>query len=659
MAQDWFAQFASTPAARPARAEAPDDFFDRYAAPARQSRTKPFSAEDFIERREPEGSAVGRFTSGAWEMLNPVALVEGVATAVRHPIATGKALVGAQVEQFRKARDAFQEGRYSEAAGHTGAGLLPVLGPLAADIGEQAGDGDVAGAAGRLAGVLVPTKAVVQGVRRGIPPRALTRPQKAAAAANAKQSAAVKWALDQDIPVDAATATGNRVVRGAKAVADSSLGGAVSGQRAAAARAETMARVGRDLARRADYTPDGIPSVGVTAETAGAGVRTGVEKVIRQHDATANAAYERVRRAEVAATHDIVQTGTKLVDTGILDAGGKPIRRAAPVMEAQQLAVPLQGAQEALRPIYDRLLRKKELTGTLQGAEGRALVALDSIVNGSGSAPLSAVDAALSDFKAAARGAAMPELRTGGQGIAAEAVKNLEDALQARAKAAGVWDDLRAGRDATIAKWQAAETMDLLRSEPVQTFRMLTSAGDSAVDRLREVRKVAPGEIPKVGRAYLDGLLDMATSEGGFGREAKLWAEWDKLGAETKSLLYPDKALRDSLDNFFLVGKKMAENPNPSGSALVGGLTGQGMLTLIDPVTGAATALSGYAVSKLLNSPTTARLLTQGLQMPRTAAAARSVSARLKHAVSKAGGPAISTAQATQATTRESSRAPR
>jgi hypothetical protein len=352
-----------------------------------------------------------------------------------------------------------------------------------------------------------------------------------------------------------------------------------------------------------------------------------------------------VRSAEQAAPLENVQVGTKRADTGILDAKGNPITRAEAVMEQQQLAVPLAPAKEALRPIFERLQRKKELTGNLMGDEGRAASALDALLSAPNNAPLSVVDAALGDLKAAARGAAMPELRSQGQGLAAQAVAELETLVQQRAKAAGVWDDLRAGRDATIAKWTAAETLDKLRTEPVQTFRLLTASGDAAVERLREVQRLAPGEVPKIGRAYVDGLIDTATAEGGFGREAKLWAEWSKLGDETKALLYPNKDLRTALDNFFLVGKKMAENPNPSGTALVAQVPGQAALMMLEPVSGVSLLIGGGVVSKLLNSPTTARLLTQGMQAPRTSAVARQLASRLKAAIR----PSVRTAQATQA----------
>jgi hypothetical protein len=140
--------------------EAPDGLdeasFMRWAGP----RLDGAVAEAEFSPEPTKGGAVGRFVGNAASMLNPVEMVKGVYGAVTSPIETGKAMYGRQKEQFGKAGDAFSEGRYSEAAGYTGAGLLPLLGPVAADVGEQAGRGDVAGAAGATAGLLAPMGAV-------------------------------------------------------------------------------------------------------------------------------------------------------------------------------------------------------------------------------------------------------------------------------------------------------------------------------------------------------------------------------------------------------------------------------------------------------------------------------------------------------------------
>lgn len=106
-----------------------------------------------------QGSAAGRFASNAGEMINPVAIAQGVWSAIRHPIDTATNMVTAQVDQGRQAIDLAKQGRYTEALGHAGAAALPVLGPVAAAAGEQMATGDVAGGLGKGVGLLASLEA--------------------------------------------------------------------------------------------------------------------------------------------------------------------------------------------------------------------------------------------------------------------------------------------------------------------------------------------------------------------------------------------------------------------------------------------------------------------------------------------------------------------
>lgn len=102
-------------------------------------------------------SATARFLSNAAEVLNPVTAIQGLATAVRHPIQTAQGIARAHGAQVNKARQAYGEGRMSEAIGHAGAAMLPIIGPAAAEAGEQIGSGDVAGGMGRAVGLVTGT----------------------------------------------------------------------------------------------------------------------------------------------------------------------------------------------------------------------------------------------------------------------------------------------------------------------------------------------------------------------------------------------------------------------------------------------------------------------------------------------------------------------
>jgi hypothetical protein len=127
----------------------------------------------------PPAGALSRAASGAWSMINPIEMAKGAYQAVTSPIETVKGLAGAQWDQAKQAAALAQEGRYSEAAGHAGAAVLPVVGPIAAGVGEQIGSGDVAGGLGAAAGLLTPnpllTTAKVAGAVTAKPAAAIAR----------------------------------------------------------------------------------------------------------------------------------------------------------------------------------------------------------------------------------------------------------------------------------------------------------------------------------------------------------------------------------------------------------------------------------------------------------------------------------------------------
>jgi hypothetical protein len=440
-------------------------------------------------------------------------------------------------------------------------------GGLAAYQGGDATTGAVLGGAipGIGAGVRAARNAVLGGVQH-----------------TPEMARAVAFGAREGVPLDAATATGRNIVGVVQKRVSDSMGGAGIAEKFQEAQAEALARTGRKLAGR-------VSDEAASPEQAGTAVRERVQDVIRNEATAADEAYGRVRAAERNAMPDDVPVTRKAGDATVS------------ATEPMQFAVPLAPAKDALRPVFERLMRKKELTGQLMGDEARAATALDALISGPDNAPLSVVDAALGDLKAAARGAAMPELRSQGQGLAAQAVAELETLVQQRAKAAGVWDDLRAGRDATIAKWTAAETLEALRTEPVGVFNAAVTARDAGIAKLREVAKLAPGEMPKIGRAYVEQLLDTATAEGGFARAQGLMAQWQKLGPETKKLLFPNPLLREDLDNFFLLAKKIGENPNPSGTARV--MTAFNVMNTVP----------AYMLAKVLYSPAGVRQLTKGI----------------------------------------------
>lgn len=304
--------------------------------------------------------------------------------------------------------------------------------------------------------------------------------------------------------------------------------------------------------------------------------------------------------------------------------------------EVQAMPVDLRGVRSQLQSTYDELNRQRSLTPFApESGKARAFDALDRLLYGSPAADgarlpkdfaaLTDVDKALGDIKALARGKGtnLDALRTEGQGVAAHIVRVLDE--EVRKTAAGYGPEaitaLEKGRGATRAKYAVGEIYKTIREEPVQAFARATAGKDSAIAELRQVAKYAPEELPKIGRAYLDGLLETATAEGGFARADKLFADWHKMGPETKRLLFKDPAHLRDLDNFFLLAKTMAKNANPSGTAHAAAMMTHGAQIITAPWSFVGTVIGTNRLSTFLHSPQGVKLLTEGLRQPPSAAA--------------------------------------
>lgn len=516
---------------------------------------------------QPSGGVSG-FAREFWQRANPVGWIEGLIEAAKRPDKAAFNMIRAEPQFLVDAKEAADKGDYLKATRKVLSYLSMGLGPeldKQADLLEQGRYAEGAGAMAGTATQFVAPEAVARTVTavRGMRP------------SNPAVQEAVAFGKREGVPLDAATATDNAAVRAAQHLSDRSLGGAQVAGRAAQTQAEGLATVGERLAARSH------PSA-MAPEVAGQGVRDTLTKKVQDAHASANTAYTRLRNVE--AGHP-----TEFVD--------------------------LRSVKAAVLPIYQQLKREGELV-PLQGPKGKALTALDRIVTADDLAPLSVADAALSDLKAMARGADMPELRNFAQGTAAHVVGKLD--AEVRAAAARMGPDaalaLQLGRAATKAKYATAEVLDTLSAEPRRVFDLLTTRKDAALERLRAVQREAPSEMPKIARAYLDELLQRATSEGAFAHADALFAEWQKLGPQTKAILFRDPAHVRDLNNFFLLAKQTAKNANPSGTAHAVAMLAQGS-QLFNPLALVGSVVGTASLSKFLHSQGGVRLLTDGFRM--------------------------------------------
>lgn len=535
--------------------------------------------------------------------MNPIPIIDSlgrvlIPEAIGEPLGLGKTgPINAITADATARNEIWNRGTASGEQGNTADwlasriyGSIPFAGPKLDQAGQEYARGEWGAGTGRTLGFAAATfgPGAVANARVRVPAIAKNN--------NPVEAASVQYGESQGVPIDAATATGRPVIRSMQKRSAESMGGAGIADDFKASQADAFTRVGGDLANRSNQTRTGRPGAPADAVSAGEAIQGRLESRINAQARVADSAYGELRALEAAAQQRIV------------NAPGGAVR--APATSAHPftnvpLAVDVAAAKASLQPLYRQLLRESELGIPMQGGKGRTLAALDGLMNGPDMAPLSVVDAALGDLKSMARTGDLPALRTQGQATAAQAVQGLEAQVTAAARAAGpdVYAALQRGRQATIGKYETASVRDTLSGEPAQVYRQLTAGKDVGLERLRAVAQQAPREIPKIARAYLEDLMSKATAEGGFGHADALWSEWQRMGPETKAILFRDRALIKDLDNFFLLAKQAAKNPNPSGTA-------QSMT-----VFNVGTVPLTYTLAKMLYSRRGVQALTRGLTL--------------------------------------------
>lgn len=557
-------------------------------------------ARGWLDRSTPEDFPVLNAAKGVWNVIREIPA--GLKQMVTDPLGTVQAVGEAQGRVGVGAAEAFNEGDYLTATRKGINYLIPVLGPAMDASTDKMMQGNIAEGIGEVV-----TNAALTAAPFG-PRGASTKPPRVAGPANAKDAAAVKFAKQHDIPLDAGTATGSNFVKTVQEKAANTFGGARTAEAMQGQQADALARVSGELMTDASKTP-------TTPLAAGEAVRNILTKQIQDLHAKATQAYERLRREQQTPPRPARSARMTALD----------------VSQRTPLAVDITAAVKELQPLYNQLKREAELGVPMQGAKGRTLVALDGLMNAPNWAPLSVVDAVLSDLKAMARGADMPELRTSGQATAAQAVQKLDVQVRAAAAKAGpdVLKALEEGRAATKQKYVTADVLDMLSGEPGQVFRQLTQNKDVGLERLKAVQRIAPKELANIGRAFLEDLFQQATNEGGWAHSDKLWADWNKLGSQSKQAMFPKAGQIEALDNFFLLQKRIKEVKNPSGTAR--------MLTATNLLAG----IPGWAMSKMLMTQQGVKWLTDARVVSKSPSpAARAVAVtNITKAAQSAGVP--------------------
>ena len=543
----------------------------------------------------------GRFVKEATAGLNPVTMLDGLGKAFFSPIKTGTALLSAQDNLRVKGVDAFKRGDYVTGARNFAEWMVPVLGPRMSQAGDMAMEGDIAGGLGaatdvaiQVAGPKVAGRIRLGRTRPLVPPRL-----------SAEQAAAVQFGRSEGIPMDLSTVTGSRHAANIQKRLSGTAGGASVVEEFQDASQAALRSTGKRLAQEAGTVSPGLRVPPQTGFGAGKGVIDALNTTIRNRHVAADGWYTKLDNIQDAQAQRIAQTGGQQAPPGSPQA-----------FTNVPLAVDVTAANKMLAPMLADLLAKRDISGALMGAEARVALALDKLSKAKGLQPLSLVDDVLGDLKALAGYGKSPQTRTRGEAAAANAVQYLDDQVLAAARRGGP-DALKAlqeGRKATVAKYQAIDVLDMLNDEPGKVFAQLTAGKDSAVKLVRSVKSLAPNELPKVARGFIEQLLEKSTREGGFARGAGIYEDWNRLGSVTKQELFGGQLTKD-LDNFFLLAKKLGVDKNPSGTA-----------TTVNVLKFAELAgwVPAKVMAKMLFNPASVRALSTGFRMSVNATATKS-----------------------------------
>ena len=538
----------------------------------------------------------------------------GIWHAVHHPIDTTVALGKRQWDEEVTAAKRFKEGRTSEAAGHALAGITPVVGPIAADIGEEMGEHPGRAAAHALelgvpellkalpSRVKVPGTPIIENLNNPVEEKALQ-------------------SLEPHVQMTPGQRTGNVPWQRREQTLESLPG---SGSRAAkfyAEQPQDLAQRGRALAASTGAQPADAVGAGKAVQDR---LRDRILKTKNQSDHL----YDQVRQA-TAANKVTMQTGTKPV----LNAAGKPLlgptgqALTTAVTKTFETPVDIRPMQAGLKAIYDNL---NENMPQVQREHSPAYTVLHNLIT----KPEPFMDAMdfdkfLGAVKALARDGKSPYLTSKSQRLAMQIVGDGEKQLDTALKTAGpkVNQTLRSARNTVKSYYRTAELQAEFAGEPAPLYKRLSAPGDRMLDHLTELQKIAPHEMQTVGRTFLEGMMEKATKEGGFGRAPGIMQDWNNMGPRTKNMIFGPKLTRD-MDEFLLGAKRLTRNMNPSGSGhTVAVLTGFQVLTqtlrdifTANPVGAMKTAGLGYMLPKvaagLFFTPGGAKLMTDVMTLP-------------------------------------------
>lgn len=374
-------------------------------------------------------------------------------------------------------------------------------------------------------------------------------------AASQSEIDALKFAREQNIPLDVATASRNKAANVVQRAAGYTIPGGEVSKAEQHAQQEALTSAGQRVAGDVYRAP-------VSEEEAGRHVTNAMQGIIDEAHSTANRWYDKFR--ELTAKYDATAD--------------------------------ISAAKQNLQVMYDRLTRQMPIG---QQEMSAPLKAIRNILDSPDNVPLDVLDQDLGVLKGIAKSSRLSELRDASQGAMASVVNQLERSLQAGMRAipqrADIAEALANGRAATIAKWETDALREQLGDRAVNALRGALSGSDTNIETLTDIVNRAPQTRNVMGRALIDRVL--STGRSGFN-------QWNKLGNSTKGLLFTPDQVR-GMNALFKLQQMIAENPNPSGTSYAAGaLAALGMSGgKLDPMALLGEQLSGGVLAKIMYNP--------------------------------------------------------
>ncbi len=427
------------------------------------------------------------------------------------------------------------------------------------------------------------------------------------------EQAAVDYALnDSDLSgsVDAATASGNKAVQSAKSLLRKSpMSAGTVGD-------AELSQQGAIAGKMGDISDAVAPGGAKTKSTAGVSVQQKIAAKLNDYSGAARTAYQSlIQRAK--ANPEMVQVGT---EPTMEYAPGADIPPDAPEIPTRPVMKPVAGAtstaavKAAAAPILDEIMK------TIPEAQRQMSPSVSLLKQIMARPAYVDIETAINDNSALQNLARTetPQLRTQAQRISSALSSPYRDAIDQAATKLGpdAMQMLQDGRQATINKYELGKAVPKQTAQnPVNLANYLTAGDGKAVPVLQTLQKHIPDAIPDVARATVENIFGHTTAKGGVSRVPGALAKWNKLGSETRQILF-GKDVSEEITNLLNYASMATGEMNPSGTAGVGQIAGLTALLLKDPMSAIAAMAGSRAMAKAMFNPDVAAAVRQTGRVP-------------------------------------------